>query len=190
MLPPPVGLTRNEVSRSWSWKDSLLNRRRRIIFLIGSHLLAVGIGSGAAFWWFGLQAERVLKESNAMMTQVAIISRYSLFLDAQRANASPQDYREALKRFLAAVDEAAKQPSSFLDEKVLASDKVLTYERLARLERDACSLKDAEDYMQLAVEACGNTGLKDCSPENISRVSKKLEEYGFRSKSKDSTNKK
>ena len=185
-----MGLTRNEVSRSWSWKDSLLNRRKKIIFLIGSHLLAVGIGSGAAFWWFGLQAEQVLKEGNAMMTQVAIISRYSLFLDAQRANASPQDYREALKRFLAAVDEAAKQPSSFLDEKILASDKVLTYERLARLERGAGNPKDAEAYMKSAVEACGNTGWKDCSPENISRVSKKLEEYGFSSKPKDSTSKK
>jgi len=167
-----------------------LNRRKKIIFLIGTHLLAVGIGSGAAFWWFGLQAEQVLKEGNAMMTQVAIISRYSLFLDAQRANASPQDYREALKRFLAAVDEAAKQPSSFLDEKILASDKVLTYERLARLERGAGNGKVADDYMKSAVEMCGNTGWKDCSPENISRVAKKLEEYGFSSKSKDSTSKK
>lgn len=190
MLAPPVGITRNEVSRSWNWKESLLNRRKKIIILIGSHLLAVGVGLGAAILWFGLQSERVLKEANAMMTQVAIISRYALFLDAQRANASPQEYREALKGFLAAVDEAAKQPSSFLDQKILASDKVLTYERLARLERDAGNPKDAEDYMKSAVEACGNTGWKDCSPENISRISKKLEEYGFRSKSKDTTNKK
>jgi tetratricopeptide (TPR) repeat protein len=181
---------RNKVSRSWFWKDSLLRRRKRLIILIGSHLLAVGIGLGAAFLWFDLQAEQVLKEGNAMMTQAAIISRYALFLDAQRAYASREDYREALKRYLAAVDEAAKQPSSFLDQKILASDKALTYERLARLERDAGNYKDAEDYMKSAVEACGNTAWKDCSPENISRISKKLEEYGFSSKSKDSTNKK
>ena len=164
-----------------------MSRRKKVIVLIGSHLLAVGIGLGAAFLWFGLQAERVLKEANAMMTQVAIISRYALFLDMQRTDGSPQEYRDALKRYLAAVDEAGKQPSSLLDQKILGSDKALTYERLARLERDGGNPKDAEDYMKSAVEACRITGWRDCSPENISRISKKLEESGFRSKSTDTT---
>ena len=162
-----------------------MSRRRKIIILIGTHLLAVGVGFGIAFLWFGLHAARILTQSNAMMTQVAIVSRYALFVDTQRTDARPQEYREALKRYLAAVDEAAKYPSPFFDERTLAYDKALTYERLARLERDAGKPKEAEGYMKASVEACGRTGWKDCSPQNISRISKRLEEFGFSSKSTD-----
>jgi hypothetical protein len=53
---------------------------------------------------------------------------------------------------------------------------MLIYERLSRLEKEAGNAKAADDYMNLAIQTCGNTGWKDCSIENITRISRKIEE--------------
>jgi hypothetical protein len=62
---------------------------------------------------------------------------------------------------------------------ILPSFLLLVYERPSRLEREAGDAKSADDYMNSAVQTCGNTRWKDCSFEKINRISRKIEENGL-----------
>jgi len=116
------------------------------------------------------------------MTQVAVISRYAQFADVMRTNGTKEEYKKALINFLAATDEAVKQPSQFYDKKMQARDKTFTYERLSRLEKEQGNNAKAEEYFKLATENCKDGELKSCSPEYITMISKKLEDKGWNDK--------
>ncbi|TAN39055.1 MAG: hypothetical protein EPN25_12520 [Nitrospirae bacterium] len=144
-----------------------------------THLLALFAGALLVFLWLGFNAKRVMTEGNAMMTQMALMSRYSTFADVMRTNGTKEEYKEALINFLKATDEAVKQPTTFYDNKMAARDKTLTYERLSRLEKEMGNNTKAEEYIKLATDNCNNGGFKSCSPEYITMISKKLEDKAF-----------
>ena len=97
-----------------------------------------------------------------------------------RRNEGNRDaYRKSLIAYLDVLDDIIKRPSEFFDAKTSSVDKMLIYERLSRLEREAGNMKAADGYMDSAVQTCGNTGWKDCSIEKITKISSKLEEHGL-----------
>ena len=149
---------------------------KKTILLALTHFIALICGAAIVFLWLGLEARKSLGESNAMLTQVAVVSRYASFVDVQRTNGTKKEYKEALLNFLTGIDEAAKQPSSFYDSKMYAGDKTLTYERLSRIEKESGNINKSEEYMKRAMENCSRTGWKDCSASNITLISKKLED--------------
>ena len=153
-----------------------MTRARKVITYIFTHLLALLAGGMVVVLWLGFDAKKMFTESNAMMTQMALMSRYSAFADVMRTNGSKEEYKEALINFLKAGDDAVKQPSSFYDNKMLARDKTLTYERLARLEKEMGDNTKAEEYFKLATENCNKGGFKNCSPDYITMISKRLED--------------
>jgi hypothetical protein len=149
--------------------------------------MAVVLGAAAVFLWLGFDAKQMMKEGNAMMTQVALVSRHADFVDVMRANGTKEEYKEALLNFLTAIDEAVNQPSSFYDKKMHARDKTLTYERLSRLEKEAGNIEKSDEYIKLATESCNNSGWKDCSAGHITMISKKLEDKTLNPKTTDKT---
>jgi hypothetical protein len=161
-----------------------MTKNKKILIFTSTHLLALVVGAVIVFLWLGIEAKKTVTESNAMMTQVAVVSRYAAFVDVQRINGTKEEYKEALMNFLTAIDEAVKQPSSFYDKKMQAGDKTLTYERLSRLEKEAGNLNKADEYINLAKENCNNAGWKDCSIDHIILISKKLEDKSFYNESK------
>ncbi len=119
---------------------------------------------------------RYAKEGMKMTSQGAMISHYGLMVDLQRNEGDRDAYRKALIAYLGVLDDIIKHPSEFFDAKTTSVDKMLIYERLSRLERDAGNVKASDDYMKSALQTCSNTGWKDCSVEKITKISKKLEE--------------
>jgi hypothetical protein len=161
---------------------------KKKLLLVFTHILAAVLGGAVAIYiWFGFNVYQKITEANATMTQAALISRYALFTDVMRSNGTKEEYKESLLKYLAALDEAAKQPSSVLfDKKTYARDKTLTYARLSRLEKEAGNITKSVEYIKLATENCGNSGWKDCSVDQIAMISKKLEENtGFKKKKRE-----
>ncbi len=153
-----------------------MTKNKKIIIFVLTHLIALIVGAVTVFFWLGLNAKKTITEGNAMMTQMALMSRYSTFVDVMRTNGTKEEYKEALRNFLTATDEAVKQPSSFYDKKMQARDKTLTYERLSRLEKEMGNNAKAEEYFKLATENCNAGEFKSCSPDYIMMISKKLED--------------
>jgi hypothetical protein len=112
-------------------------------------------------------------------TQGAMISHYSQMTEIARSKGDRDAYKKSLVTFLTILDDVAKKPSELFDTKTTATDTAFTYERLSRLEKEAGNAKTAEDYLKLSVEACGKSVMKDCSPEKISKITKKLDESGL-----------
>lgn len=156
-----------------------MTKTKKILIFASTHLGALLAGGVIVFLWLGLNAKKTMTEANAMMTQIALVSRYSTFADAMRTNGTKEEYKEALINFLTATDEAVKQPTSFYDKKMQTRDKTLTYERLSRLEKDMGNNAKAEEYFKLATENCNNGGFKSCSTDYITMISKKLEDKSF-----------
>ena len=156
-----------------------MTKSKKIILFTTTHLLAIIAGGLIVFLLLGLNAKKMMTESNAMMTQIALMSRYSAFVDVMRTDGIKEQYKDALLNFLKASDEAVKQPSSFYDTKMQAIDKTLTYERLSRLEKEMGNNTKSEQYFKLATANCNNGGFKSCSPDYITMISKKLEDKSF-----------
>jgi hypothetical protein len=158
---------------------------KRILLLAFTHIMAVVLGATVVFLWLGFNAKQMMKEGNAMMTQVALVSRHADFVDVMRTNGTKEEYKEALLNFLTGIDEAVNQPSSFYDKKMHDRDKTLTYERLSRLEKEAGNIEKSDEYIKLATESCNNSGWKDCSAGHITMISKKLEDKSLNTKTTD-----
>src|SRR6266480_2295959 len=141
--------------------------RKMKITLVLSHLgvLAIGLFAGS-FSKFAKYAGEGMK----MTSQGAMISHYGLLVDIQRNEGDRDAYRKALIPYLGVLDDIIKHPTEFFDAKTTSVDKMLIYERLSRLEREAGNTKAADDYLASAVKTCANTGWKDCSIEKITKV--------------------
>jgi hypothetical protein len=160
---------------------------KKKLLLVFTHIIAVVLGAVAVYIWLGFNVGQKMTEANATMTQGALISRYAAFVNVTRAYGTKEEYKESLLKFLAALDEAAKQPSSLLfDKKTYSKDKTFTYERLSRIEKEAGNITKSVEYTKLAIENCGSSGWKDCSIDHIAMISKKLEENtGFKKKKRE-----
>jgi hypothetical protein len=152
---------------------------KKKLILTFTHIVAVLLGAAVVVVWFGLNTKKIITEGNAMMTQMALMSRYSTYVDVMHTNGTKEEYKEALINFLTATDEAVKQPSSFYDKKMQARDKTLIYERLSKLEKEMGNNRKAEEYFKLATENCNNGGFKTCSRDYITIMSRKHEDKSF-----------
>jgi len=146
------------------------------IMLIFSHIAILSVGFAVGLYSsFTKDAKEVMR----MSSQAAIISHYGLLVDTQRNEGDRDAYKKALLKYLGVLEEIFKQPTALFDAKSTSVDKMLIFERLSRLEREAGNEKASKDYMNSAIQTCGNTGWKDCSMQNISAISRKLEAQGM-----------
>jgi hypothetical protein len=150
-----------------------MTRKMKIVFTL-THLAVLTVGVV-----LGLSVDRYAQEGMKMSSQMAMISHYGLRVDIQRNEGDHDAYRKSLITYLGVLDDIFKHPSAIFDAKTTSVDKMLIYERLSRLEREAGNAKTADEYMNSAVQTCSNTGWKDCSIEKITRISKKMEENGL-----------
>ena len=150
--------------------------RKIKVILVFSHIGILGIGLIVGFY---SKYAKYAGEGMRMTSQGAMISHYGLRVDIQRNEGDRDAYRKALIAYLGVLDDIIKHPTEFFDAKTTSVDKMLIYERLSRLEREAGNGKAADDYMNSAIQTCGNTGWRDCTTEKISKVSRKLEENGL-----------
>jgi len=161
-------------------------KKMKVILLL-THIAVLGIGFVEGIF---SPFVKLMREGVMMTTQGGIISHYASLVDVARNEGNRDAYKKSLLAFLAVLEEINKQPSKVFDTKTTSIDKVLVYERLSRLEREAGNSKAADDYMNLAVQTCGKSGLKDCSNEKITTISKKMEEKSmFSPKSKEGSTK-
>jgi hypothetical protein len=147
--------------------------RKIKIVLVFTHLVLLGIGFVAGLY---SSFPKYAQESMNISSQMAMISHYSMMVDAQRNEGNRDAYRESLITYLNVMDDIFKHPTKIFDGKTISVDKMLILERLSRLEREAGNAKAADDYMKSEIQSCGNAGWKDCSVEKISDISRKLEE--------------
>jgi len=159
----------------------MTKKMKIILILTFIAVFAVGFVVGA-FSPFAKLMAKVMK----MTSQGSMISHYATLTDVARSHGDRDAYKKSLMSFLAVLNDVNKHPSEFFDTKTTSTDIAFTYERLSRIERELGNDKKADDYMNKAVQACGQSGLKDCSVEKLSSISKKLEENSiFSSKEKD-----
>lgn len=147
--------------------------RKMKVVLIFTHIAVLAVGLVVGFYSSFVKSAQ---ESTKMASQVAMISHYAILVDVARNDGDRDAYKKSLLAFLTVLEEIIKQPSQLFDAKTTFTDEVFVYERLSRLERETVNTKAAEDYLRLAVQTCGKSGLKDCSVEKISTISKKIEE--------------
>lgn len=149
------------------------NKIKMTLILIATHIGVLFVGLVAGFY-----SSVAISASEPMQwaSQGAILSHYSQMTEIARSNGDRTGYKESLLTFLTVLDDVAKRPSKMFDTKTTATDKAFAYERLSRLEKEAGNARAAEDYLKLSVEACGKSLLKDCSPEKISSITKKIDE--------------
>jgi len=151
-----------------------MNRKIKLtLILVATHAAVLAVGLVAGFY---SSITKNVSEAMQWTSQGAMISHYSQMTEIARSKGDRDSYNKSLVAFLAVLDGVAKKPSVLFDAKTTSTDKAFTYERLSRLEKEAGNAKAAEDYLKLSVEACGRSMLKDCSVENITKISKKLEE--------------
>jgi hypothetical protein len=155
-----------------SAEGNLMTRKLKIV-LVFTHLAFLAIGFVAGLY---SSFAKYAQESMNMSSQMAMISHYSMMVDAQRNEGDRDAYRKSLITYLNVMDDIFKHPTKIFDVKTTSVDKMLILERLSRLEREAGNAKAADDYMKSAIQSCGNAGWKDCSIEKISDISRKLEE--------------
>lgn len=148
--------------------------RKMKIVLFFTHVAVLAVGLVAGFY-----SSFYAQEGMKMSSQMAMISHYGLRVDVQRNEGDRDAYRKSLITYLGVLDDIFKHPSQIFDAKTTSVDKMLIYERLSRLERESGNVRAADDYMNSAIQTCGNTGWKDCSFEKITNISKKLEEKGL-----------
>ncbi len=163
-----------------------MTKKTKVILLL-THIVLLLLGFVAgAFSPF----PKLLRENAMMISQGNMISHYAALTDLARSNGDRDAYKKSLFTFLAILDDVNKHPSEFFDTKTTSTDIAFAYEKLSRLERESGNGKTANDYLNKAVHACEQSGLKDCSVEKLSFISKKLEENSmFSPKDKDAKNK-
>ncbi len=134
----------------------------KIIILIVSHLFVFGVGYFGALWY---EEDRLTKLylSNSM----AILSRYRILADMQRAFGTNEGYRDALLVLLKAMDKARTPNDLFFTEDICQREASVVYGRLALIEKKSGDLNKSKEYFNKAMESCAKGGLTDCSPEKL-----------------------
>jgi len=161
-LSPPLG--------------SKMKKRNKIILLIISHsVIAAIFFSLALLTRISKDSYGLIENSNKMLNDMALISRYSAFVDVQRHNDYPNGYKEALLLFSKALDQSKELNSPMFSKKAYFVDKAMVNERLSKLAHEAGDSKQADQYMTKAQEFCKQSGWSDCSEEHLAKVSEIIE---------------
>ena len=149
-----------------------MTKRMKVILLF-THIAVLGIGFVVGTC---SPFAKLMREGVMMTTQGGMISHYASLVDVAREEGSRDAYKKSLLVFLTVLEDINKHPTEFFDEKTTSTDMMLIFERLSRLEREADNVKAADNYMNLAIQTCGKSGIKKCTAEKVSSISKKLEE--------------
>ena len=152
---------------------------RNIVLLLCSHLLVALLVVSVSSWWHARELAEQTRQNNAMLSHVMLISRHAAVVDMQRLHAYPEGYRDALLLYSNVLDQTRQIKAPIFSEKAYATDKALTFERLSRVERELGNPEQAERYFAKAQEFCAKTGWQDCSRENLTKISRQLEQFNL-----------
>jgi tetratricopeptide (TPR) repeat protein len=125
---------------------------------IGVYLLVFAAGGGVGTY-VGYQ----IGEAKAFAHEMAEVSHYSEYLQAQRTKGSDVAYEDALKAYLTSLEMRSRSPSPMFQDKVYATDSALTYVRLSILASKRGAQEEASTYLKKAVDLCPRIGTHDCS---------------------------
>src|SRR6266404_3131354 len=148
-----------------------MTRTAKIAIITGTHLVVGTIGALCGVWY----VSETLNRGNAMMNNMMLIARYATNVDLQRSQGGDDEYREALRLFLKALDQLQTADDVLGNNKTTLSDKTLTYVSLERLERRLGRHPIADDYMRQAVSLCARIPWKNCEADHLVDLSERLE---------------
>ena len=155
----------------------------RYLLLVVSHLVATGLGAFVALWWLEDSIRRVSVTASDMM----LWSRYAVYVELQRNEGGPDEQRDALLTYLAALEEfqtSRRKGGAFFGDKLLWTDRVLAHVRLARLEREAGNGVKFTEHIDEARAACVKIPWKNCEPAHLVGVSEAAERKFYGSQEK------
>jgi tetratricopeptide (TPR) repeat protein len=137
---------------------------------IGIYVLVFAAGAGVGAY-IGFR----MAEAKAFAHEMAEVSHYSAYLQAQRTQGSDAAYEEALKSYLASLDVRSTGPSPIFPDSVYAVDSALTYARLSILASRRGAKDEAAGYLKKASDLCPRLGWKDCSAATITEMVLRLD---------------
>jgi hypothetical protein len=137
---------------------------------IGLYVLVFAAG-GAVGTYVGFR----IAEAKAFAHEMAEVSHYSAYLQAQRTQGSDAAYEEALKGYLTVLDMRSRGPSPIFPDQVYAVDSALTYARLSMLASKRGAKDEAATYLTRASDLCPRLGWKDCSAATITEMAVRLD---------------
>ena len=144
---------------------------RRTIVLLASHfgtlILGAAIGIGLA--------EYVMKRANAPIEEIGAIHRMSAYVYSQRELGDPAAYEAALNDYLSALERRRISGTRLSDERVIATDIVLTHTRLALLFDKQGNIDASKRHLETALSACPSAYLKPCSADALREVVSRLD---------------
>lgn len=135
-------------------------------------VLAVGFGGGTYVGYAASQAR-------ASAYQMAEIAHYSAFVSAQMSEGTDEAGEEALRVFLAVIENRKGNWSPIFPERVYAIDSALTNARLSALAQRRGARDEARRYLDAALSFCPQTGWRDCTAENMMAVVQRLDKDGI-----------
>ena len=142
----------------------------KTITRVGTYVLAFAAG-GSIGAYVGFHAA----EAKAFAHEMAEVSHYAAYLDAQRAQGNDAAYEEALKGFLAVLETRSKGPSPIFPDRVYAVDSALTYARLSILASKRGAKEEATALLVKASDLCPRLAWKECSAATITEMAVRLD---------------
>jgi hypothetical protein len=153
-----------------------MKKAKKVVLLIGSHLLVAVLCFGVALFFFEHKAKAVINEGNNMLNDMALVSRYAAYASMQQVYGNPDAFKEALMLYSNALDFSKGLQSPMFSENSYQTDKMLISVNLSKVERKKGNIEEAENLLKKAQEHCNATQMKDCSFEKILLISRIMEE--------------
>ena len=141
----------------------MLERRRRRWLLPAVVCLVLCAGSFAGGFWYGLHsAATAFKVSGAFITGM-----WGLKADVAYRSAKPAEAEAILLDHSRMLADPTIQEFNAFGRETLASDRLLTFGRLARLAEGRDDPTAREQYLREAKGACSDAGYKECNEEFV-----------------------
>jgi hypothetical protein len=132
-------------------------------------LLAIGFAAGTYYGWTHLG-----KFSRSVQTLFSMAG-YSQYVFLEYQNASYSQAKKALLEYIDLIDDLKKERGADQHYRMLQTDAMMSYARIAFLEEKNGNLSEYEKYMQKAIKRCEALGWKDCSPDKIRQFVERIE---------------
>ncbi len=146
----------------------------RIALLFTSYLLVLALGLGGGYY-FGLR----VGQGGALVADMAELTHLSAYIETQMSDGTDATREEAIRGFLASLEERKKHQSPWFTEKVYATDSALSYARLSALARRRGATQEAQKLLERAASFCPQIGWQECSAEKIVDVVHRLDKRGL-----------
>ncbi len=146
----------------------------KITLHIASYVLVLAFGLGGGYYLgFGVG------QGGALAIDMAEIAHLSAYIDTQMSEGTDTTREEAIRVFLASLEERKKHPSPWFTEKVYATDSALSYARLSALARKRGAIEEAQQLLERAASYCPQIGWQECSAEKIVDAVHRLDKRGL-----------